>query len=73
VAGRRNAIASALVECPVGRWVTVNEFFHIRAAGHDFEVTRDLWNLYISEAHYGSLDQVAMTGFFGAVYLMPSV
>jgi len=48
----------------VGRWVTVNEFFRYIRAGHDFEVTRDLWNLYISEAHYGSLDQVAMTGVF---------
>ena len=58
VAGRRNAIASALAECPVSRWVAVNEFFrYIRAAGHDFEVTRALWNLYISEAGYGNLDQ----------------
>jgi len=50
VAGRRNAIASALVECPVGRWVTVNEFFrYIRAAGHDFEVSRSLESI-----HFGS-------------------
>ncbi len=58
VAGRRNAIASALAECPVGSWVAVNEFFrYIRAAGHDFEVTRELWHLYILEAGYGNLDQ----------------
>jgi hypothetical protein len=53
---RRQAIADALAECPVARWVDVNELFrYIRAAGHDFEVTRDQWHLYITDREYGSL------------------
>jgi hypothetical protein len=45
-----------LAECPVARWVDVDELFrYMRAAGHDFEVTRDRWRLYISDPEYGSL------------------
>jgi hypothetical protein len=56
VAGRREAIARALTDCPVGRWVDVDELFrYMRASGCDFEVTRDAWTLYICEAGYGSL------------------
>ncbi len=55
-AGRRDAIADALAECPPGRWVASDELFrHMRAAGHRFEVTRNAWTLYICEAGYGSL------------------
>lgn len=55
-AGRRAAVAAALAECPVGRWVAVDELFrYMRAAGHDFEVTRDAWGLYLAEPEYGSL------------------
>jgi hypothetical protein len=53
---RRAAIADALAECPAGRWVKFDEFSRfMRAAGYDFEVTRDPWSLYIADAHYGSL------------------
>jgi hypothetical protein len=53
---RRDAVADALAECPVGRWVAVDELFrYMRASGHDFEVTRDAWGLYLCEPHYGSL------------------
>ncbi|MBD2436442.1 helicase-associated domain-containing protein [Nostoc sp. FACHB-110] len=53
---RREAITKALAECPVGRWMGVNELFRcILAKGYNFEVTRNLWNLYISDSHYGSL------------------
>lgn len=56
VAGRRDALADALAECPVGLWVATDELFRfMRAAGHDFEVTRDAWGLYVTDPHYGSL------------------
>ncbi|MBV9928108.1 MAG: helicase-associated domain-containing protein [Acidobacteria bacterium] len=53
---RRAVIADALKECPVNQWVKADEFFrYMRAAGFDFEVTRDPWELYIEEQEYGSL------------------
>jgi hypothetical protein len=56
LANRRAVIVDALKECPVGSWVKADEFFrHMRAAGFDFEVTRDPWELYIEEQEYGSL------------------
>jgi hypothetical protein len=56
LSGRRQAIAGALAQCPVSRWVDVDLFFrYMQAAGHDFEVTRDEWSLYISDPNYGSL------------------
>ncbi|MGO9973206.1 MAG: helicase-associated domain-containing protein [Solirubrobacteraceae bacterium] len=56
VPGRREAIAGALADCPIGGWVAIDELFrYMRAAGHDFEVTRDAWTLYICEPGYGSL------------------
>jgi len=55
-AGRRAVIADALADCPVGRWVDVDELFrYMRASGHDFEVTRDAWSLYLRSPEYGSL------------------
>jgi hypothetical protein len=56
VAGRRAAVRDALAACPAGRWIAVDELFRfMRAAGHDFSVTRDPWRLYISDPQYGSL------------------
>lgn len=56
VAGRREAIAGALADCPVGRWIAIDELFrYMRASGYSFEVTRDAWTLYICEPGYGSL------------------
>jgi len=56
VAGRRLALADTLAECPLGSWVETDELFrYMRAAGHEFEVTRDAWRLYICEPEYGSL------------------
>ena len=53
---RRQAITAALSECPVGRWVSLDEFSqYMRATGHRFRVTSDSWTLYIGEAQYGSL------------------
>ncbi len=57
VAGRRKALVAALSDCPVGRWVALEELFrYILATGQDFEVSRQPGNLYISEAGYGSLE-----------------
>jgi hypothetical protein len=56
VEGRRAVINAALTQCPVGHWVKVDDFFRFMvAAGHDFEVTREPWDLYISDPHDGSL------------------
>ncbi len=56
VASRREVIADAVAECPVGGWVTTDELFrYMRAVGHRFEVTRDPWRLYIGHPEYGSL------------------
>jgi hypothetical protein len=53
---RRLTIKRALAECPVGRWVEIGEFSrYMRAAGFQFEVTRNPWSLYISDPQYGSL------------------
>jgi hypothetical protein len=56
VSGRRSVIVKALAECPVRRWMAVDEFFrYMQATGYDFEVSRNPWDLYISEPGYGSL------------------
>ena len=52
---RRPWIDEALVECPVGGWVQVDEFFRfMEAAELDFNVTRDPWRLYLLDPQYGS-------------------
>jgi hypothetical protein len=56
VEGRRTVIAAALKHCPVGSWVHVDDFLRFMiAAGFSFEVTREPWDLYIADPHYGSL------------------
>ncbi len=56
VSGRRQVVAEALKRCPVGQWVHFHEFSRfMRADGYDFEVTHDPWQLYVGDAHYGSL------------------
>ncbi len=53
---RRETIADALCECPVGEWVRFADFSRfMRAEGLEFEITRDEWTLYIADPHYGSL------------------
>ena len=53
---RRGMIAAALEECPVGRWVRVEEFSRfMQAAEFDFDVIRDPWKLYFFEQRYDSL------------------
>ena len=54
--GRRPVVADALAECPVGRWVRFDDFSQfMQAMSFDFEMTRDPWNLYLSEPEHGSL------------------
>lgn len=56
LSSRRDAIADALAECPVGYWIATEELFRfMRASGNDFAVTRNAWNLYICELRYGAL------------------
>ena len=56
VSSRRDALAATLAECPVGAWISTDEFVRFRrASGNDFSVTRNAWNLYIGELQYGSL------------------
>lgn len=53
---RRQAIAAALSECPVGQWVAIDELSrYMRAAGNAFKVSTDPWTLYIAELQYGTL------------------
>ena len=52
---RRPWIDEALAECPVGRWVQVDEFFRfMQAAELDFSVTRYPWHLYLGGLEHGS-------------------
>ncbi|NHZ71636.1 MAG: hypothetical protein GWP17_00920 [Aquificales bacterium] len=56
VAGRRAVITEALAAVPANEWVEFETFSrYMQAAGHTFEVNRNLWNLYIADAHYGAL------------------
>jgi len=56
VSGRRAVVVAALQDCPPHAWIALDEFSRfMRAAGHTFEVSRDLWSLYIADAQYGSL------------------
>src|SRR5207249_8839675 len=58
-AARRNAITGALTDCPAGVWISTKEFFRfMRASGAGFIVTRNSWNLYVCDPHYGSLGAV---------------
>jgi hypothetical protein len=55
VAARREVVQEALRQCPVGEWVGVDSLFaFMQATRLHFEVTHDLWKLYIGEAGYGS-------------------
>lgn len=56
VRGRREVIEAALRDCPLQRWVAVDDLFrYMIASGIDFEITRNPWTLYISDANYGNL------------------
>ncbi|SBT09060.1 conserved hypothetical protein [Candidatus Accumulibacter aalborgensis] len=55
-APRRAPIEETLRDCPVGRWITFDDFSRfMRASDRHFEVTHDTWKLYLCERQYGSL------------------
>lgn len=54
---RREAIVDALSECPVGRWIDVEDFSNfMQATNRDFEITSNPWHLYLCEHRYGNFD-----------------
>jgi hypothetical protein len=56
LANRRAPVQEALKNCPIGRWVDVDDLFRfMRASSMDFSIHRNLWNLYITHVEYGSL------------------
>lgn len=53
---RRNVVALALAECPIGRWVRFDDFSkYMRATGFAFKVTHNPGWLYLGDPEYGSL------------------
>lgn len=52
---RREAVINSFQLCPVGEWISIDEFFRCVRLNFDFTVARDEWNLYIAESGYGSL------------------
>ena len=53
LAGRRAALHQALRGCPPGQWIGVNDLFRqMWANGAGFEITRDPYNLYVSQPGY---------------------
>ncbi len=56
VSSRRDAISRALRNCPIDEWIDVDEFFRfMQASDYYFEVSRNPWELYIIDSHYGGL------------------
>jgi hypothetical protein len=54
-AGRRAVIEASLKQCPPGAWINFEGFSrYMKANGHDFEITREPWDLYIAHVEYGS-------------------
>jgi hypothetical protein len=55
VAPRRQAVVDVLQECPVQKWIAVEELFRLlKVLTQDFYITHDAWKLYIGEQQYGS-------------------
>jgi len=64
VVERREVIVEALAACPPHEWIAFDEFSRfMRASGYTFEVTRDLWSLYIADPYYGSLGYEGFGGW----------
>ncbi len=56
VSPRRDAVDVCLAECPPAKWIAADELIrYLQASGSDFSVTRNAWDLYISDPQYGSL------------------
>ncbi len=55
-ANRREIIHDALLQCPPGEWISVDEWSRfMRADGYEFSVAHEVWKLYLCELRYGSL------------------
>ncbi len=64
VADRRQVINQALMMCPPHQWIDIDEWFrYMQATGMEFDVTRDPWQLYIADPHYGSLGYEGFGGW----------
>jgi hypothetical protein len=64
VAERRYVIGDALMDCPVGSWISVDELFRqMQLRGHQFAVTHNSWGLYFTDAQYGALGYDGYGGF----------
>lgn len=71
VSSRREAIAEALMECPVERWISTAELLRfLRASEREFRVSRNPWNLYVCELQYGSLGYSGSEGILEERYML---
>ena len=60
---RRESVVNGFQLCPVGEWISIEEFFRCVRLNFDFEVARNEWSLYIAESGYGSLGYEYGAGF----------
>ncbi len=68
---RREAIANTLAECPAGPWISTEDFRRfVCASGNDFKVSRNAWDLYISEKQHGSMGYEGSAQFLDERYLL---
>lgn len=52
---RRHALLKVLAECPLGKWIGIEEFFRlVKILAKDMQVSHDSWKLYLGEQRYGS-------------------
>jgi hypothetical protein len=64
VAPRREAIDDALRACPVGQWITIDDFSRFMiASDRSFAVAHDPWKLYLGSPQYGSLGYDGSSGW----------
>lgn len=55
-ATRRAVIEQALLQCPPGEWISVDEWSRfMQADDYQFEVAHDMWKLYLGELQYGCI------------------
>jgi len=58
VSSRKQEIAAAMKEWPVGEWVCFDDAFRFqRASGHAFIACREPYRLYFCSSDYGSIDE----------------
>jgi hypothetical protein len=64
---RRQAVAAALADCPVGQWLTVEDLFmRMRRSGYSPTIARSergLWKLYLADPQYGSFGYAGFHGW----------